>query len=48
MVPQGEDVLVLVLLALLDNRKLRHFRRGLRVNVDLNISAVSSFDCQVG
>lgn len=47
-VPQGEDVLVLVLLALLDDRKLRHFRRGLRVIVNLNISVVSSLDCRVG
>jgi hypothetical protein len=44
-VPQGKDALVLVLLALLDDRKLRHFRGRLRVNVDLNLSAVSSLDC---
>ena len=44
-VPQGEDALVLVLFALLDDRELRHFRRGLRVIVDLNLSAISSPDC---
>jgi hypothetical protein len=44
-VPQVEDALVLVLLAFLDDRKLRHFRRGLGVNFDLNLSAVSFLDC---
>lgn len=34
-VPQGENALVLVLLALLDDRKLRNFRRGFGVNVGL-------------
>ena len=35
-VPQGENALVLVLLALLDDRKLRNFRRGFGVNIGLS------------
>jgi hypothetical protein len=43
-VPQGENALVLVLLALLDDRKLRNFRRGFRVNVGLYLSSVGTLD----
>jgi hypothetical protein len=35
-VPQGEIALVLVLLALLDDCKLRNFRRGFGVNIGLS------------
>jgi hypothetical protein len=41
-VPQSEDVLVLVFLALLEDRKLRHFRWGFRVYIGLHFYAVSS------
>ena len=34
--PQGQNVLVLVLLALLDDRKLRNFRWGFGVNIGLH------------
>lgn len=43
-VPQGENALVLVLLALLDDRKLRNFRRGFGVNVGLYLSSVGTLD----
>ena len=46
--PQGEIALVLVLLALLDDRKLRYFRRGFGVNVSLHLSSVSTIDSRVG
>jgi hypothetical protein len=47
-VPQGENALVLVLLALLDDRKLRNFRRGFGVNVGLYISSVGTLDFRKG
>ena len=43
-VPQGENALVLVLLALLDDRKLRNFRRGFCVSVGLHLSSVGILD----
>jgi hypothetical protein len=43
-VPQGENALVLVLLALLDDRKLRNFRRGFGINVRLYLSSVGTLD----
>jgi len=43
-VPQGENALILVLLALLDNRKLCNFRRGFGVNVGLYLSSVGILD----
>lgn len=39
--PQREDLLVFVLLALLDNRQLRHLRRWLYVPVVLDVTLVS-------
>ncbi len=47
-VPQGENALVLVFLALLNDRKLRHFRRGFRVNVSLHLPSVSTLGFRVG
>jgi hypothetical protein len=47
-VPQGENALVLVLLALLDDRKLRNFRRGFSVNVGLYLSSVGTLDFRKG
>jgi hypothetical protein len=47
-VPQGENVLVFVLLALLDDRKLRNFRRGFGVSVGLHLSSVGTLDFRKG
>jgi hypothetical protein len=46
--PQGEIALVLVLLALLDDRKLRNFRRRFGVIVGLHLSSVGILDFRKG
>lgn len=47
-VPNGENALVLVLLALLNDRKLRNFRRGFGINVGLHLSSVGTLDFRKG
>ena len=47
-VPQGENALILVLLALLDDCKFCNFRRGFSVNVGLYLSSVSILDFRGG